>query len=105
MMYDFPLVPGSNPGGPTKASKYAGILTLTLSGDLTPKSNLPTFGTAKYLNRELPATVTGSGCTSLKPEWGEDYPRTRVCRRTSADACSSNGSVRDQSEVDTGAAA
>jgi len=34
---------------------------------------LPTFGTAKYLDRELPATVTGSGCTSLKPEWGEDY--------------------------------
>ena len=45
---------------------------------------LPTFGTTKYLNRKLPVTVTGSGCASLKPEWGEVCPRTRAYRGPAA---------------------
>jgi hypothetical protein len=45
---------------------------------------LPTFGTTKYLNRKLLVAVTGSGCASLKPEWGEVCPRTRACRGSAA---------------------
>src|SRR5882762_4404675 len=69
---------------------YTRRFSLSPFGEYLPKNQfanyLPALGTAKYLNRERSATVTGSGCTSLNPEWGEDYPRTRVCRGTSADA-------------------
>jgi hypothetical protein len=58
--------------GRSIASKYAAILTFTLSGNMRQKTNLPTI--CQLLEQPnnytagLPVTVIGSGCVSPKPE-------------------------------------
>jgi hypothetical protein len=93
-----------HPGPPSSPVNTRAFTLYPFRGSPSKKefaNYLPTFGTTKYLNRKLPVTVTGSGCASLKPEWGEVCPRTRACRGTSADA----GYSMDQfgiNRVDTG---